>query len=141
MGAHIGDLALRCADFRDFGLFEPKVSCFQGMLHDGLIACGLPGPEGVDGRPSPVQHAVLYKALSAALAISPPRASSSGPMAFARTANGRVAGHVPHAVHIKCKAYGIQPQTGGQGASIPTSGAYDSNITFSCIVVHKSLRF
>ena len=91
----------------------------QGLLHHGLVAPPVRlGPEGVDRRPLPqVQHSVL----DAGLVRRPGHLTAQGvqlphQMALAGAADGRVAGHVAHAVQVHGEAQGLQPQPRrGQG--------------------------
>ena len=86
----------------------------QGLLHHRLVAppVGL-SPQGVHRRPlAQVQHPVL----DAGPVRRPGHLAAQGvqlphQVPLARAADGRVAGHVAHAVQIHGEAQGLQPQT------------------------------
>jgi hypothetical protein len=59
-------------------------------------------------------------------------------MAFARTADGGVAGHIADGVEIDRKADGIQSEARGskRGFNTRVAGADDGDIILSCVEIH-----
>ena len=96
------------------GLLDAQVLLpLQRLLHHFLIAppVGL-GPQGVDGGALPlIQHAVLNAGPVRGLRhLAPQSVQLPHQVALSRAADGRVAGHVPHAVQVYGKADGVHPE-------------------------------
>ena len=123
-GAGVGgdgaDFPVLHADGDHLRLLQVQVLLpLQGLLHHRLVASPIRlGPERVDRRSLPqIQHPVL----DAGLVRRPGHLAAQGvqlphQMALAGAADGRVAGHVAHAVQVHGEAQGLQSQPRrGQG--------------------------
>ena len=104
------------AQLRDLRLLQPQPGLpLQGALHDPLIQLPVRlGPEGVDRRSlSQVQHAVLDAGGVRRFAhLAPQGVQLPYQMAFARTPDGRIAGHVAHRVQVDGEQHRIQTHPG-----------------------------
>ena len=108
LGLHAHHLAVFREKVGNLGLLHPQVGfLLQGVLHDALVEAAVSlGPEGVDGRSlASVQDPVL----DAGLVCRSGHLTAQGvqlpdQMALAGAADGGVAGHVAHGIHVDGKA-------------------------------------
>ena len=139
------DASVLHADGDDLRLLDAQIFlALQRVLHDLLIAppVGL-GPQRVHRRAfAQVEHPVLDTGLVRRPGhFTPQRVQLPYQVAFARAADGGVAGHVAHAVKVDREADRVQPQSGGcqSGLNARVTCADDGDIAFSRVVSHGSI--
>ena len=141
MGDNAGDGAVFREDFHHFRLLDPEILLIlQGPLHHFLIfppVCLR--PERIHrGTLAPIQHTVLNAGFIGGFGhFSAQSVQLPDQMALARAADGGVAGHIAHSVHIDGKTNGVQTQSGGgqSGLNAGMTGADDGHIADTCVVL------
>ena len=141
------DVPVLRPNLRDGGLLEIEVRlALEQALHMLLIAAAVClRAQGVHGRAlAAVEHAVLDAAgVRRAAHLAAEGVELAHEMAFARAADGRVAGHVAHGVQIDREHDGLQSQPRGRetGFDPGVARADDGNVIISCKIAHLRSSF
>ena len=136
------------ADIHDLGLLDAQMLLpLQGLLHDLLIApsVGLRAQRVYGRALAAVEHSVLDAGAVCGLRhFAAQRVQLPDKMSLARPADGRVAGHIAHAVQIHGEAERVEPQPcrGQRGLDPGVTRADHGNVTASRLIlyhIHSSL--
>ena len=140
VGDHTAHRPALGEDVHHLRLLDPQVLlALQGVLHELLVLppVGL-GPEGPDGGAlAPVQQPVLDAGpVGRPAHLAPQGVQLPDQVALAGAPDGRVAGHVAHAVQVDGEAHRAQPHAGGGqgGLDARVARADHGNVKLSGVV-------